>query len=126
MNHPTPWQIKYWRRCEEWDEKSNPYIVDANGNTVVEMPQHVGHPGEYDQQADDDAHRIINSVNAPHVPLVWLPATDPPLHGEIVFVSGGLGQYRDGKWYSATDCPPLTREIEWEVTHWARIRVPVA
>lgn len=61
------------------------------------------------------------------VPINWLDATngDLPLYGELVFVDGGIGQYREGVWYSGTDTPPLERPITWEVKHWARIRVPV-
>lgn len=63
LNHPTPWAVKYYRRCEEWHPKSSPYIVDANGKTVIDMPQHVGHPGQYDELADGTAIRIVTAIN---------------------------------------------------------------
>jgi len=63
MPHPTPWKVVYWHRCDEWHPKASPYIVDANGDTVAEMPQNVSHPGEYDLQADETAHQIVDSVN---------------------------------------------------------------
>lgn len=62
------------------------------------------------------------------IDIVWIDIDNKsymPLHEEIVFVDGGLAQYRDGIWYSATDTPPLKRPITWPVKHWARIRVPV-
>lgn len=62
-DHPTPWRVSYWQRFPEWHERASPYIVDANGNTVVEMPQNVGHPGAYDRRADETAHLIIERVN---------------------------------------------------------------
>lgn len=61
--HPRPWRVEYSRRCEEWDERSCPYIVDKLGVKVIEMPQFTNHPGVYDQQADTLAHRICVSVN---------------------------------------------------------------
>lgn len=64
MIHPTPWRVEYWRRCIEWHVKSCPRIVDADGMIVVQMPQHVGHPGAYDEQADTTAHRIVEAVNS--------------------------------------------------------------
>lgn len=62
--HPLPWSVTYYRRCPEWDERTNPYVVDADGNEVVQPPQHVGHPGEYDEQADFICTLICASVNA--------------------------------------------------------------
>ena len=38
-------------------------IIDADGQLVAEMLQHVHHPGQYDQQADKTAHRIVAAVN---------------------------------------------------------------
>lgn len=58
-----PLRVEYYRRCEEWDEKSLPRIVDANGRIVCEMPQTVGHPGKYDPIADFDANFIVSCVN---------------------------------------------------------------
>lgn len=63
MDHPTPWTVKYWRRCPEWHEFSSPYIVDAEGVTVLELPQRVGHPGEFDPVAVRTAHQIVEAVN---------------------------------------------------------------
>jgi hypothetical protein len=68
INEPTyrlPWRVEYWRRCPEWHEKSNPFIVDADDKTVVEMFQHVGHQGEYDLIADTMAHAIVDAMNKP-------------------------------------------------------------
>lgn len=62
-HHPTPWSVKYWQRCEEWDERSRPRIVDANGRLVCELPQHVDHPGKYDAAADAAAHAVCEAVN---------------------------------------------------------------
>lgn len=64
MSHPIPWSVGYWRRCPEWHEKSCPCIYDANGTLVLELPQNVGHPGEYDAVADMTANRIVQAVNA--------------------------------------------------------------
>lgn len=61
-HHPTPWRVAYWRRCPEWHEQSRPQIVDASGCLVAEMPQHVGHPGEYDAIADGTARAIVEAV----------------------------------------------------------------
>lgn len=62
--HPIPWQVVHWQRFDEWHPKSCPKIVDANGDTVCYMPQHVGHPGEYDVKADLAAITIVDCVNA--------------------------------------------------------------
>lgn len=61
--HSTPWSVKYWQRCPEWHEQSNPRVVDVNGVIVCELPQNVGHPGEYDEEADNTAKLIVESVN---------------------------------------------------------------
>ncbi len=34
--HPLPWEVAYSQKSSIWDEKSSPYIVDANGKIVVE------------------------------------------------------------------------------------------
>lgn len=60
---PTPWSVEYRRRYSEWHEKSCPYIADALGAIVVEMPQNVRHPGLYDELADNSAHQIVDAVN---------------------------------------------------------------
>lgn len=64
MPHPTPWVVAYHQRFPGWDENSMPHIRDANGDLVCEMPQNVGHPGEYDRVADETAKRIVAAVNA--------------------------------------------------------------
>lgn len=56
----------YWVRCPEWHPQSSPYIVDANGDLVVRMPQNVGHPGMYDELACNTAREIVNAVNLPY------------------------------------------------------------
>jgi len=63
MNHPTPWTVKYYRRCKEWHPQCSPYIVDAEGGMVLDMPSTVGHPGEFDPVAYETAHRIVAAVN---------------------------------------------------------------
>jgi len=62
-SYPRPWKVKYRHRCYEWHPKSRPYIVDSLGRIVCEMPQTVGHPGEYDELADNTANEIVNAVN---------------------------------------------------------------
>ena len=63
--HPLPWEVAYSQKSSNWDEKSSPYIVDANGKIVVEyFFQHVCHPGMYDELADLTAQFIVNLVNA--------------------------------------------------------------
>lgn len=63
--HPLPWEVAYSQKSSNWDEKSLPYIVDANGKIVVEhFFQHVCHPGMYDELADLTAQFIVNLVNA--------------------------------------------------------------
>lgn len=63
MNHPTPWQVRYWQRFPEWDERSCPRIVDADGELVCAFPQSVFHPGAYDKLADETAKRIVEAMN---------------------------------------------------------------
>jgi len=62
-NHPLPWSVVYCPRFD-WHKKSCPTVLDADGNKVCEMPQHVSHPGMYDELADLTAHRIVSSMNA--------------------------------------------------------------
>jgi hypothetical protein len=62
--HPKPWKVKYKHYCNEWDQKSRPYIVDANDHFVCLMPQNVCHPGVYDELADYTAIEIVNAVNS--------------------------------------------------------------
>jgi hypothetical protein len=64
MNQKKPWSVKYWRRCTEWHPQCSPRIVDADGDQVVEMPQFVDHPGDYDERADKMAQEIVQAVNA--------------------------------------------------------------
>jgi hypothetical protein len=61
--HPTPWRVAYSRKCKEWHEKSCPKVIDASGCLVVAMPQHVEHPGMYDQVSDNAAHLIVTCMN---------------------------------------------------------------
>lgn len=60
--------IKYYRRCPEWDQNTRPSIVDAEtGEVLAEIHQFVGHPGQYDERADELAKLIVASVNQnPH------------------------------------------------------------
>lgn len=59
----TPLQVRYYRRCPEWDARSCPRIFDANGDLVCELVLQVGHPGLYDARADTLAHLIVDCVN---------------------------------------------------------------
>lgn len=61
--YPGPWSVKYDRRFTEWNERSSPYIIDANGNTVIQCLQHVNHPGDYDCIADQFAHFVVDAFN---------------------------------------------------------------
>lgn len=60
-----PWKVAYKPLFEEWDPKSGPRIVDADGEFLFSMPQSegVGHPGLYDEKADKLAHLIVEAVN---------------------------------------------------------------
>ena len=62
--HPLPWRVEYHQRFPTWHEKSMPKVVDAWGNFIVAPLQRVGHPGEYDEEADQIAHQIVAGVNA--------------------------------------------------------------
>lgn len=62
-NHPYPWSVKYYRRCEEWDEKSGPHVIDANGRIVVWPEQKVGHPGLPDPLNEALCYFIVQSYN---------------------------------------------------------------
>jgi hypothetical protein len=44
-----------------------------------------------------------------------------PKEGEIVFVEGGVAQYRGGTFYSGMDDPRYTRPIQWPVKWWKPI-----
>ncbi len=50
------------------------------------------------------------------------PDRDPrllsPDEDEIVFVHGGIAQYRDGKFYTGMEDPRWQRHITWPVTWW--------
>ena len=61
--HPMPWAVNYFKRFPEWDERSCPCVVDANGSVVCILPQTVDHPGMYDALADATAKRIVVAVN---------------------------------------------------------------
>ena len=67
-HHPVPWEVKYHKRADNprfnWHPCCSPYIVDANGCTVVEIPQTVNHPGDYDATADETANAIVKAINA--------------------------------------------------------------
>lgn len=64
MHHPKPWKIAYNQRFPEWHPQSQPRIVDANGDTVCEMPQTGNHPGDFDAAAVEAAQVIVSAVNA--------------------------------------------------------------
>lgn len=63
-----PWKVAYKPLFEEWDPKSGPRIVNADGEFLFSMPQSedVGHPGLYDEKADKLAHLIVEAVNEKH------------------------------------------------------------
>jgi len=41
-----------------------------------------------------------------------------PREGQIVFVGGGVAQYRDGVFYTGMEDPRYERPIQWNVTWW--------
>lgn len=47
-----------------------------------------------------------------------------PEEQQIVFVFGGLAQFRDGKFYTCMEDPRDQREIQWPVLFWQPM-VPV-
>lgn len=65
-HHPLPWRVVYSPMFPEWDAKSMPRIVDANGETVIRIPQSedVHHPGLHDAKANETADRIVNAINS--------------------------------------------------------------
>ena len=70
IDKPLPWRVEYNQRFNEWHPKSGPRVVDANGETVCEMPQsdNIRHPGQYDEVADLAAITIVDCVNNVHGP----------------------------------------------------------
>ncbi len=56
------WTVRYWKRCEEWEEKVNPSVVTDEG-IEIRMPMFVDHPGRYDEEADKLAQLICDAVN---------------------------------------------------------------
>jgi hypothetical protein len=65
---PLPWKVQYGQRFADWDAKSCPYIVDANGNDIgIGFRQNQCHPGVYDEHADHIAHLIVNAINTQEV-----------------------------------------------------------
>ena len=65
MTRRLPWKVAYKPNFDEWDRFSCPMVVDADGGFIVRPPQTPGinHPGEYDKEADDICHQIVNAVN---------------------------------------------------------------
>jgi len=57
------WKIQYDQKFPEWSKYSLPRIVDETGQTIVTFPQHVEHPGKYDQKANETAIIIVEAVN---------------------------------------------------------------
>lgn len=47
----------------------------------------------------------------------------PPVEGQIVFIHGGVAQYREGVFYSGMEDPRWTRPIQWEVKWWLPLDV---
>lgn len=58
-----PWKVEYKPRFDTWHPKSSPRVVDVQGRVVYWPDQNVGHPGEYDQRADELAHFVCDSAN---------------------------------------------------------------
>lgn len=58
-----PFRVEYQRMFPGWHEHCGPYVVDANGVVVCYMQQNVGHPGNYDEQADKYAKLFVESAN---------------------------------------------------------------
>jgi hypothetical protein len=56
-----PWRVEYDKRCDEWDEQSNPRIVDSTGETICDLKQNVNHPGIRDEKAILAAKVIVES-----------------------------------------------------------------
>ncbi len=55
----------------------------------------------------------------------WLAFADSqPFEGQIVFVDGGVAQYRDGAFYTGMEDPRYARKIMWPVTHWMPMNAP--
>jgi hypothetical protein len=44
--------------------------------------------------------------------------SENPQEGQIVFVHGGVAQYRDGVFYTGMEDPRWERPIQWDVTWW--------
>jgi hypothetical protein len=44
-----------------------------------------------------------------------------PRNKQIVFVDGGVAQFRDGVFYTGMEDPRYTRPIQWEVKWWLPI-----
>jgi len=57
------WKIQYDRKFPEWSQYSLPSIVDETGRVIVTFPQHVEHPGKYDQKANETAQIVVTAVN---------------------------------------------------------------
>lgn len=57
------YKVFYDRRCQEWHEKSNPMIVDENGEWIFSPNLSVNHPGIYDKNADELCQRVVNLLN---------------------------------------------------------------
>ena len=44
-----------------------------------------------------------------------------PREGQIVFVHGGVAEYRNGTFYTGMEDPRFERPIQWRVTWWCPI-----
>lgn len=94
---PLPWSVAYLQRDEQWDPRACPYIVDALGSKVLELPQFVGHPGEYDRRADGIATMIVAAVNALHAAQQpWVYEDDLPDDFEITTEMFAASKIVDG------------------------------
>lgn len=96
MNQKKPWSVKYNQFRPEWHPQSRPYIADADGDLVLDMPQFVEAPGIYDERADKMAQEIVVAVNAYQPPK---PST-LPCHPRGTVVRGFITRFR--------------KEAEWE------------
>lgn len=54
----------------------------------------------------------------------WISVEDElPDYGDVVIVSGGTAQFRDGKWYTGMEEPLFSRPIQWQVTLWKHLEI---
>ena len=62
-NMDSKWFVAYNQRFPEWHPRSQPHIIDSNGNEVISPPQRVNHPGMEDTVADSICQKIVDDHN---------------------------------------------------------------